>query len=224
MLDLLAFVRQHTRMIPTFGLGSSGWVRHDAEDGLVAYLRFTPSPSGRFTVSEVFLDATSSGSALSSRRMGTVPIRQIEAAINQDPTLVRELMDSPAGGPASGSNLAVLASHSGVSFGPPDPGESMSWVQAAQHGERVNRFRKPRRRAQPLDDYRLDSGPGSDGLTDGFLARVSRAYAAAVARGESPNKIIAADVFASPRSVERWVYEARRRGVMPPARGRGARG
>jgi transposase len=60
-------------------------------------------------------------------------------------------------------------------------------------------------------------------LTDKFLSDIARAYAAAVARREPPNKTIAADAAVPIRTVERWVYTARKRGIMAPTR-KGSRG
>ena len=68
----------------------------------------------------------------------------------------------------------------------------------------IKKHRQSTRREAQLDaDYRLTSPPGPDGLSDDFLSQVRRAYVAASLRGDPPNKTIAADVHASPRSVER---------------------
>lgn len=69
------------------------------------------------------------------------------------------------------------------------------------------------------DEFRLERGP-SEGLTDDFLGDVARAYAAAVARGERPNVAIAEQVSYPLKTVQRWVYTARQRGIMP----RGSKG
>jgi hypothetical protein len=68
-------------------------------------------------------------------------------------------------------------------------------------------------------EFRLQRGP-TDGLTDSFLRDVARAYAAAVARGERPNLSMAEQVGYPLKSVQRWVYTARQRGIMP----RGSKG
>jgi hypothetical protein len=73
-------------------------------------------------------------------------------------------------------------------------------------------------------NYRLKKPPGPAGLDDAFLQKVGDAYAAACQRQEAPCKTIAKDVCVSPRSVQRWVYEARKRHIMPQARAKGARG
>jgi hypothetical protein len=66
--------------------------------------------------------------------------------------------------------------------------------------------------------FRLTSGP-VDGLTDAFLADVARAYASAVARGERPNAAIRDQLGGEEKvplkTVQRWVYTARQRGIMP---------
>lgn len=63
-------------------------------------------------------------------------------------------------------------------------------------------------------------GPRETGLTDAFLRDVARAYAAAVRRGESPNVALARQTGYALKSVQRWVFTARQRGIMP----RGSRG
>jgi hypothetical protein len=65
--------------------------------------------------------------------------------------------------------------------------------------------------------YRLERGP-DDGLTNEFLSTIARAYNAAIARGESPCKAIAGQTGHGKRTVERWVYTARQRGIMPRGR------
>ena len=72
-------------------------------------------------------------------------------------------------------------------------------------------------------EFVLRSGP-TDGLTDDFLRDVGRAYAAALARGERPNKAIAEQTGRDIKSVQRWVYLGRNRGVIPPAAKKGRAG
>jgi len=92
--------------------------------------------------------------------------------------------------------------------------------------EKVDLARAPRALSEPDDSYHLSVKdlPGRDGLTDEFLKRVARAYSAAVVRGEAPNQAVARDInHGTSRTVERWVGEARKRGILPPAR-KGSRG
>ncbi len=58
--------------------------------------------------------------------------------------------------------------------------------------------------------------PPTEGLTTEFLRLVADAYLAAVSRGERPNKALAEQVgHKKTRTVERWVYLARKRGLLP---------
>lgn len=67
-------------------------------------------------------------------------------------------------------------------------------------------------------EFRLKSCSPKEGLTDDFLRDVAKAYTAAVARGERPNKALADQTGYAKKSVERWVYTARLRGIMPRGR------
>ncbi len=60
--------------------------------------------------------------------------------------------------------------------------------------------------------------PPSAGLTEAFLRDVARAYTAAVARGEHPNQALAEQTHTPQRTIERWVYLARKSGAISPAR------
>lgn len=51
----------------------------------------------------------------------------------------------------------------------------------------------------------------------------AKAVAAAYARHQGRYQAIANDLGVAVRTAERWVYEARRWGVIPPAAGRGAK-
>ena len=74
--------------------------------------------------------------------------------------------------------------------------------------------------AEPDYSFRLGAGPEDTGLTDEFLEDVSHAYRAAVARGERPNRALAEQLGDgySKRTVERWVYLARQRGLLASSR------
>jgi hypothetical protein len=63
-------------------------------------------------------------------------------------------------------------------------------------------------------EFRLKSGPTA-GLTDDFLREVARAYMGAMAREERPNVAIAEQTGYPIKTVQRWVYTARQRGIMP---------
>jgi hypothetical protein len=208
--------------------GNAGWLRFDA-DKLVAYLRLAPDSRGHWTVRELVLDA-SEGDPITAGTLSALPLARIEIFANTDvPTrdYLREHFDlaSPVGGPVTGSNIAVLASHFAATYGSrTDPGRN--WAAAAQaatvHGAQRVAKRRPPEGEAPDVSYRLAAPTG--GLTDEFLRSVGRAYAAAIARGESPNVTLAADAQVPRRSVERWVYLARKSRAMPAAARKGSRG
>jgi hypothetical protein len=65
--------------------------------------------------------------------------------------------------------------------------------------------------------------PPTDGLTPDFLRDVAAAYRAAAARGERPNQALADQTGTRTadgkvRTVERWVYLARKGGFLEPTR------
>lgn len=56
------------------------------------------------------------------------------------------------------------------------------------------------------------------GLTDEFLQDVAKAYLDALARGLRPNVALAEQTGSPKRTVEQWVYFARKRGLLEPTR------
>lgn len=192
---------------PKLWIGNAGWVRCAFDDREHrVYLRFTPDERGRLAARELVID--SDGGSLTAQT-ARIPIGEIEARVNGDSRIYDDILrtwqnSSPVGGPADGSAVAVLVSHFGG-------------VHAGKHKHRPS---SPS--ASTSTAYRLSEVPNA-GLTDEFLGRLRRAYFAAIQRGEAPNKAIATDLHLSRRTVERWVYIARQRGIMPPAR-TGAKG
>ena len=220
--------------------GHCGWLRYEASDCPPTYLRFLPGERGRWLLRELVIDS-SERDPLTAATLARVPVAAIEAYVNGDKRMHARLVNylnvlSPVGGPPTGSNVALLASHYATTYGAAlrdkvaaDPAAdwcALAALTTTEGAKHVVKKRRPVKRDElPVDaDYRLTNPPGPDGLSAEFLDQVRRAYVAATFRGEPPNKTIAADVDASPRSVERWVYEARKRGIMTAARAKGARG
>jgi hypothetical protein len=210
-------------------VGNAGWVRCETNT-VVAYVRLAPDDRGRWVVREMVLDA-SEGDPITQRTLTQIPLTRVESYCNthaptRESLAARRDVVSPVGGPVSGSNVAVLASHFATIYGTrTDPAQN--WAATAQASTVTGTTGRLAKRAAPKPQdvdvsYRLDSGP-TEGLTDAFLANVGRAYAAAVARGESPSRAMAADVSVSHRTAEWWVRVARLRGIMPPTR-KGSRG
>lgn len=209
----------------TLTIGHAGWVRL-VDDDLPGplYARCLRDERGRWNVSEVYLDGR--GAVLTAEMFRRLPLGPLEAWVNEAADEVESKYDR-----ASAVDLSTMASAYSTSFGAQaDP--RRDWLAMAYFasfdadvreqeglGDLVRPKRIPGpRRPRADSSYRLTEGPGPDGLTDAFLARVGRAYAAAMLRGERPNKAIARDCQHAVKTVQRWVYEARKRGVMPPAR------
>ena len=205
-----------------------GWVRFMASDWPgVLYLRLQPNEDGRWTTREIYIDGD--GAVLTPGMMRKLNLSQLEALANDEAEQLTARYDELAVG-----DLSRLASNIGVGFGSgADP--STDWVASAYFSSAPAKMRagtvyaglKPTKRmrhtpVEEQDDVVLFHGP-EKGITDEFLAEVAAAYYSALRRGERPNKELARQVHASPRTVEGWVRDARDRGIMPPAR-KGAAG
>ena len=161
-------------------------------------LRFSPDETGRWLLREI---AAKDGDYLSASRLARIRLADVEAIVNTDPRVQSEMRADATISPdvviAGATVGAALVAHVGL-------------VATGEVGVDEN--------------YRLDGPPGLDGLSDDFLRRVANAYTAACLRHEAPCKAIGRDVGVSYRSAQRWVYEARKRGIMRHARAKGARG
>jgi hypothetical protein len=72
--------------------------------------------------------------------------------------------------------------------------------------------------------YRLPSRPPAGRYPDGFYEEVAGAYHWAVLGRQAPAQTIAEANDVPVTTVHRWIREARRRGLLPPARGKGRAG
>lgn len=209
-----------------------GWVVVDGIRQLTGplYLRFRRAADGRLQISEMYLDASQSeGASIASSDVRELPLSQMEAFANVHADKVMRHANKPA------PDLSTLASYFDTRLNTAtwaDPRDKPSWAVLALASqvpelvrgevdgpEVIPAERKLPGRWHVADDrdYMLMSGP-TDGLTDEFLRNVARAYAAAVARGERPNKAIAEQTGYDIKSAQRWVYTARQRGIMPRGR------
>jgi hypothetical protein len=209
--------------------GNGGWV---AVGGLalpgVLYVRFRDH-EGRLRPTEMYIDGGVDARPLDAADLRHLPLPLIEAAVNEEGDYLRFRMG--AGSP----DLSTLASYYGTGFGK-SWGQiaAGNWVVASfasqmlddgvkagadpKTGARVMRVPKAKGTQGPETDveqeFRLESGP-TTGLTDEFLRDVSRAYRAAHARGERPNVSISEQTGYPVKTVQRWVYTARQRRIMP---------
>ncbi len=96
---------------------------------------------------------------------------------------------------------------------------ALDWPTPDVRGEALRAFPEGWHKSLPEptpSDVVLTPDAPADGITPGFLRFVAAAYTAAVARGERPNKALAAQSGYPQRTVERWVYMARKGGYLPP--------
>jgi hypothetical protein len=186
---------------------------------------------GRLRPAELYIDAGSAQRQVEAGDLRNLPLPLIEAVVNEHGARLRFGIGSPS------PDLSTLASYYGSGFSSVWPQVSEgNWVVASfasqfledgvksetdpGTGARIMRVPKARREDDEVDveqEFRLEHGP-AEGLTDDFLRDVARAYRAALARGERPNKSIADHAGESVRTVQRWVYTARQRKIMPPGK------
>ncbi len=220
------------------GFGSGGWVSIDGL-GLPGplYVRVRYDDTGRLQISELYLDASQGTNFIEAQDIQGLPIRDIRAAINYWEEYLGHRIDEAA------PDLSTLASYYAatfVNFNEPlaegnwvvgclasqfiPPGEKRATTETGQPVMRVPHAKRKWQGIREIDSsFRLPAGGPTEGLTDEFLRDVARAYTAALARGERPNKAIAEQTGFSDRTAQRWVYTARLRGIMPRGR-KGAAG
>jgi hypothetical protein len=75
-----------------------------------------------------------------------------------------------------------------------------------------------------ISDYQLPARTNTGRYSDGFYGDVAAAYHRAVLRRLAPAQTIAEANGVPVTTVHRWIREARRRGSLPPARGKGQAG
>jgi hypothetical protein len=140
-----------------------------------------------------------------------IPLRALETAILSG----QERIASRAAVPAP--DLSTLASYYATTFGP----QAKHWVADSYHsqtsqGKRLQAARRPGRLVKHSHVPPL-AAP-SKGLTDEFLAHVAAAYSAAVASGKQPGPELARQADRPVKTVHRWIYTARKRGIMQAGR------
>jgi 8-oxo-dGTP pyrophosphatase MutT (NUDIX family) len=193
--------------------GNGGWVRvdHSYMPGPL-YLRLVADDEGQWHTRELYLEGEDRHvEAADLRRL---PLAALETVILADGG--SNIVASKARIP--GPDLATLASYFGTTFGSVAEHHWIAQSLRAQlpEGEalRVTRVQDPRPVARP-DVPPL--APPEEGLTDDFLTHVAAAYVAAVKKGQNQAPELARQAGRPARTVHRWIYIARQRGLLPPA-------
>lgn len=210
--------------------GNGGWaeVRDLGLPGRV-YVRFA-EVEGQLRIVELYVDGQ--GEPLQAGSLRRFPISALEDVTDEDD--VKSTV---------GPDLSRLASSFGTSFGAgyykgrhcdqcraPLRGSKdvalTDWVAMAYFSQ-LDPKGLPQAVRTRSNDKKVDELPEPElaapehGLTDAFLADVGRAYRAAVARRMSPAKTLSQLTGVDQRTVQSWVYKARKRGIMPPATKKG---
>ncbi len=200
-------------------LGNGGWVAVHGLPGLekggCLYLRLAPDESGRMRMREVYVDGR--GAVLDLGFLQALPVAALEAEAQAAAARILAKLDAP------GPDLSTLASYFATTKVPSKVNEA-DWVALSMWsqipGQEVVK-RVPRRRLlervarREIAQRRLTTPPNGQ-LTEDFFRTLAAAYERAVAQGGNPAPVLAAEAGVSPRTVHRWVYMARKAGVMPP--------
>lgn len=228
--------------------GNAGWVQVDGI-GLPGplYVRFAFDDDGRTRVSEIYVDGD--GQPLTTAALRQVRLDLLEAAILEDGVHLRRRSRTP--GPDLHRLAAHFATNWGASaykgrhcdtcHGPlkglgQRPSTAMqNWVAESFFAQmpddafpylpsrirQVPMPRKPRPIDEAAEELPVIEPPAGRRMTDDFLRDVVRAYAIAARKGLRPAPTIAEATGVSDRAVHKWIYTARKRGIMPPGtRGR----
>jgi hypothetical protein len=140
-------------------------------------------------VIEVFL--TKRGEEITPTDLRQLPLTRIRAQAMSRPDLWMAVSQDPA-------LRADLYAEASRAF-------PFRWIEHARE----------QREAAPFE---LSPSSAAVGLTDQFLEDVARAYQSATSRGLRPNVALAEQAQAPKRTVEKWVYLARKKGLLPATR------
>lgn len=190
------------------GIGNGGWVRVDDPDHLPGplYVKLRPGSDGRWRTTELYLDGR--GETLTGDLLRRLRLDRIEA-LAADPE-VQSSLEARSGLPEV--PLSVLASHYATTV-------ARGWVADAQRsqikGSNVPQVKRARDPDPPSEERPPLHAPEGGRLTDDFLRQVYRAYKAAISRGEWPAPALAEQTGVTPHAVRKWIYTARRRGIIP---------
>ncbi|MCW2736099.1 hypothetical protein [Nocardioides sp.] len=200
--------------------GNGGWVEVEDDDlGLPGrtYVRLS-DVDGIDRVTEIYIDGR--GEAIQPGAIRRFPLAVLEQWLST--------WSSKARRGVAGPDLSRLASHFGTTWGDRQATihnwVALSWfAQYPKSDIRQPRMGDRSRNAAPtelvLPPLRLQAPEA--GLTDGFLSDVGKAYDAAIARGLPPAVTIADLAGVTKKTAQSWIYKARKRGLMLPAKSKG---
>ncbi|GGR80236.1 hypothetical protein GCM10010169_25490 [Micromonospora fulviviridis] len=203
-------------------VGWGGWAQVIPDGGqadevelpAVSYVRFAEVPSGHWRAVEVYLDGR--GEQVRAEALRRYPLTFIETAVTTDPGMLETLQSWAR---HAGPDLTRLASHFDTAFWRDRDTHwvARSWrAQIKDSGEPQAPMGKLRSPA-PRTPEEMQLPEPSEGLTPEFLGRVAAAYREAIhVDAKAPARVLSqVNPQVSYRTIHRWIYEARRRGVLP---------
>ncbi|MGW5427928.1 hypothetical protein ACWET9_12010 [Streptomyces sp. NPDC004059] len=198
-----------------------GWIRlrELSDQGPTVYLHYGVVGSQgqeRLDLQAVVM-RSGSGEALSGRIWRRIPFAEIERA------LTFTIVNPPSGGTESMERAYTQARESFTEgtegFVPPSLESLEDFFEATEDVALIHFNPMPSGMLVSDDEGRLPQiKPPTGRITDDFLQDVADAYRWYADRDQAPAPAIAELSGTPVRTVHRWVYEARKRGILPPAR------
>lgn len=192
--------------------GNGGWFEAEGDLGLPGRVYFRVQlVDDTLRITEIYLDGR--GEPLQS--LARFPLRALEQLASQASRPRLQV---------AGPDLSRLATYFASTFGRAQHWVADSWrAQYADSGvpQAPMMARRGRRDSAGEAEAKVELAPPEDGLTDLFLSDLARAYEQAVRLRRPPASAIAEATGYPRRTVESWIYKARKRGIMPPASRKG---
>lgn len=200
-----------------------GWLRlrETSGTGPAVYLHYAyggPAGQERLDLREVVMRA-GSDEPLSARTWRRIPLLQIERALTLTLRLARS---APTAETEEAGRAALALFTEGIAEASLDHLDD--YFAATQDATRIYFHPMPSGMlvsdgAEGLPQGRIPQLHAPEGrLTDEFLTDVADVYRWVVATGQAPAPAIAEMSSTPVRTVQRWIYEARKRKILPPAR------
>jgi hypothetical protein len=181
--------------------GAPGWAEITIPDIAPRILIKVAEKDGRWVVANLVVV----GDALDSTTLKSIPISRIESLLN-----------------TRGVGSALLAKQMGMAEDRPTWMPSYRAEFAQLDDALTAYFARESRPSLPLSEPRppqreaLARPDGSD--PDDFYRKVAEVYNDVVRETSAPAKVLAEEAGVPTATVHRWIFEARRRGFLPPAR------
>ncbi|MET7651561.1 hypothetical protein [Streptomyces sp. NPDC005486] len=185
-----------------------GWVRLKETDGPSVYLHFQQEGAGaqeRFDLKTAVMKA-GGDEVLSGRSWRRVPLLEVERFIAHPRVRAALTFPCKESPPAVLEELDAYFDAGELPGHPSETGYISSGMLASNEAEHAPAGKFPALR------------PPEGRLTDEFLREVAEAYRSYTEAKQPPAPAIAEQVGVPVRRVHRWVSDARKRGILPPAR------